>query len=126
LETTKAKLFRDAAKPNKRPTGRPKKTEKDSATKVVAALAKHHGFEENGSVTNYEPASNRGLAEAYGLSPNALSRFLSAKFVKDGHKQYKIACRNDKIGAMLALWRGELPGRLADLLPEESGRGEDD
>jgi hypothetical protein len=126
LETTKAIKLRDAAKPGKRRTGRPKRTEKDSTTKVVAALSKHHGYEENGSVTNYEPATNRELAKEYDLSPNALSRFLTAKLRKNGHKMYRIKCRKKEIGILLTLWRGELPGRLADLLPEASGRGEDD
>jgi hypothetical protein len=111
---------------SKRRTGRPKSTEKDSATKVIAALAAHHGYEENGSVTNYEQATNRGLADEYGLAANALSRFLAAKLGEDGHEKYAIACRQRTIGTWLALWRREMPGRLADLLPEEYGRGEDD
>src|SRR5579871_95860 len=56
-------------------TGRRKKTEKDSASLVVAALNKWHG-NEGGSVTNHEHATNRGLGEKFGLSKNALSRFL--------------------------------------------------
>jgi hypothetical protein len=105
-------------------TGRPKKTEKGSDTKVVAALSAHHGYGERMSVTNNQPATNRGLAEAYKVGPNALSRFLAVKLGKEGHKQYEIACRRETIGNLLALWRGEMPGRLADLLPEEYGRGE--
>lgn len=126
LEETKAKLLRDSAKPSKRRTGRPKKTERDSATKLIAALTAHHGYEEDGGLANYEPATNRGLADKYNLSKNALSRFLTEKLGKAGHKRYKIACQNKEIGTLLSLWRGELPGRLTDLRPEEYGRGEDD
>jgi hypothetical protein len=125
LETARAKLLRDTAKPSKRRTGRPRKDEKDSATKVIAALTAHHGYGEGLSVTHYEPATNRGLAEEYGLSKNALSRFLTAKLGEDGHKKYEISCRKKEIGTMLALWRGDLPGHLPDLLPSESGIGDD-
>lgn len=121
------------AVPPRRKTGRPRKTDKDSAAKVVAALRAWHEYQEDGSVGNYEPASNRELADRYGkggsgLAPNALSRFLKDKLGKDGdgHKNYTIACRNKSIGAMLTLWLGELPSRLLDLLPSEYGRGEDD
>jgi hypothetical protein len=114
-------------RPGKRRTGRPKKTEKDSETLVVAALSKWHGYE-GGSVTNYEPATNRGLADKFHLSPNALSRFLKKKFSKekDPHRRYVTACHNETIGALLTLWNREMPGRHADLLPPESGRDNDD
>jgi hypothetical protein len=120
----------DGRTPGKTPTkaraGRPKKADKDSAAKVVAALIKHHGYEDNGSVTNYEPATNRGLAADYALSGNALTRFLQDKLGKNGQRQYKAACVNNKIGSYLALWNGDLPGRLAGLMPHESGREGDD
>jgi hypothetical protein len=108
-------------RPPKRRTGRPRNTDKDSATKVVAALSKYHGYGEGMSVTNREPATNRGLAAEYDLSANALTRFLTAKLGKNGHRQYAAACRNGRIGALLALWRGETPERLLNLLPNESG-----
>jgi hypothetical protein len=109
----------------RRQTGRPKKEEKDSATKVVAALSAHHGYREGMSVMNREPATNRGL-KRYGVSGNALSRFLNAKLGEGGHSQYKVACRNGRIGTLLALWRRELPGRHLILQPHESGREDDD
>jgi hypothetical protein len=117
-------------------TGRPPKTEQDAATKVLSALCRHHGYELGGSVTNPEPATNRGLAALYNqglagrdrMGDNALARFLKAKFAKDGrsgHKHYRTACRQGRIGARLALWRGELPSHMPDL-PKEDGRGKDD
>jgi hypothetical protein len=109
-------------RPAKNRTGRPKKTEKDSAAKVVAALSQHHGYGEGMSVMSREPATNRGLADQYDLSANALSRFLTSKLGKDGHKQYHIACRDGRLGALLALWRGELPTRHADLRPGEDAK----
>jgi hypothetical protein len=108
----------------RRKTGRPKKEEKDSATKVVAALSAHHGYGEGMSVTNREPATNRGLRQ-YGVSGNALSRFLNAKLGEGGHRKYKAACRTGRIGVLLSVWRGETPSRLLDLQPHESGREDD-
>lgn len=117
---------RKAVATQRRKTGRPNNAEKDSATKVVAALCKHHGYEDNGSIVDYTPATNRGLAERYGLSANALSRFLVAKLGQSGHKRYVVACRQRTLGKLLTLWRGELPSRCADLLPHEDGRGYED
>lgn len=88
-----------------KPKGRPGKDEKGSDAKVIAALSRWHGYD-NGSVTNHEPASNRGLADKCKLSQNALSRFLK-KY--GGDKRYKVACRNGGIGQLLMLWRGEIP-----------------
>ena len=55
-------------------TGRPKRDEKDSATKVISALTTHHKYE-NGSVLNFEPATKSDMKKL-GLSEAALSRFL--------------------------------------------------
>jgi hypothetical protein len=107
-----------------RKTGRPKKEEKDSATKVVAALSAHHGYEEGMSVTNPEPATNRGLRR-YGVSGNALTRFLKDKLGEDGHKQYRTACRTGRISVLLRVWRRETPSHVLGLLPHESGSEDD-
>src|SRR5262249_46884773 len=61
LEQAKARSGR-GSQTAKRRVGRPKKDEKDSAAVVIAALCRHHGYQEDGSVANYEPATNRGLA----------------------------------------------------------------
>jgi hypothetical protein len=113
--------------PAKHRTGRPKKTEKDSATKVIAALSKHHGYE-NGSVTNYAPATNRGLAGQYRLGGNALSRFLKERFPKEAkpHKKYEAACRDGSLGALLMFWNRELPSCLPDLLPHDRAHEDED
>jgi hypothetical protein len=103
----------------RRRAGRRRKTEKDSAAEVIAALSKHHGYDEDGSVTNREPATNQGLAEAYGLSNNALTRFLAAKLGEGANKQYKAACRTGRVGAFLTLWRGELASHHTALRPGE-------
>jgi hypothetical protein len=112
-------------RPAKRKIGRPKKTEKDSATLVVAALNKWHGYD---SVTNFDPATNRVLAEKYGVSPNALSRFLKDRFPEEEKpgKKYKAACRNKTIIDYLKLWNRDLPDRNAAILPHESGRRDED
>jgi hypothetical protein len=106
-----------------RRVGRPTNTEKDSATIVVAALTSHHGYE-NGAVTQFAPATNRGLATQFGLSPNALSRFLASRFPHEQkpHKKYVAACRNGTIGLWLMLWNRESPRHMAELTTAESGR----
>lgn len=91
-------------KPTRRRPGPRANAEKDSATIVVAALTKHHGYE-NGSVGHYTPATNPGLAEKYGLANNALTRFLSDKGGVSGYKQ---ACTSEKIGVLLKVWNREV------------------
>jgi hypothetical protein len=111
--------------PQKRRSGRPRTTEKDSATKVIGALNRHHGYD-NGSVTNLTPATNRGLQKAYGLSSNALSRFLKDRFRNETEPtaRYKAACRvAAKLGALLKLWNRDFPGHNA-LLHDEEGEEE--
>lgn len=103
----------------RRKTGRPKKSEKDSETKVVAALSKHHGYEPGGSVSNYEPAKNRDLAKEFDLSGNALSRFLTDKLGPGGGKTYKNRCSQGKIGALLVIWNRELPSRDPPIRDDE-------
>jgi hypothetical protein len=104
----------------RRKLGRSKKTEKDSVTKVVAALIEHHRYDK-GSVMNYEPATNRGLAKIADLSSNALTRFLRDQFPSESEpfKKYQVACRNRTIGDLLALWNRELASLVASLRDEE-------
>jgi hypothetical protein len=89
-----------------RKAGRAKKANKDSATRVVAALSAHHGYGKQTDITNFEPATDRLLAETYGLANNALSRFLAGP---EGRQKYKNACRNRTVGGLLAFWNRELP-----------------
>ena len=119
-----------AAKSDKqsaRRTGRRKKTEKDSATLVIAALTGWHRYE-NGSVTNYESATNRGLAKKYDLAQNALSRFLKEQFPEEARpgKKYQVMCRTNKLHTWLATLNREAPDRLPGLQSHESGREDDE
>ena len=112
--------------------GRRKKSERDSDSLALAALCKHHGLDGN-SVGNFEHATNRGLAAEFNkgkkanelkLSENALSRFLKNK--NYALRKYKVACCDKSIGTVLALWRGELPSRLAKLKDDEQDHHDDD
>jgi hypothetical protein len=116
-----------AATPARHKTGRPRKTDKGSTELVVAALRKHHGYED-GSVTNYEPAKNATLEKKYKLANNALTRFLAAKYPGERrpYRCYEVACRNRSIGAQLRLWSGELPMHATRLLPHDSGSADAD
>jgi hypothetical protein len=104
-----------SGQPTKRKIGRPKRTEKDSATKVISGLTAHHGYE-NGSVTNDQPATNRSLAKKYDVGPNALTRFLESC---GGYKRYKTACMNGTIRRLLAQWNRELPDRHSEVRDDD-------
>jgi hypothetical protein len=113
-----------AAPALRRKAGRAKKADKDSATKVIAALSAHHGYDGRMGATKFEPATNRQLAQTYGLANNALSRFLAGP---EGYQKYKNACRNRTIGALLALWNREVPNlRIGLLLPDSESVAEED
>ncbi len=87
----------------KKQTGRPPKDEKDSTTKVLAGLAKLHRYE-NGSVGDLDLRSVAEIAEASSTSDASVSRALCDIFgvPKDGHKAYGIACRQERLAAILA------------------------
>jgi hypothetical protein len=115
---------------SRRKTGRPRKGETDKERLVIAALTKHHDLEGR-SVGNYEPAKTRTLAKLasskrVSVSVATVSRFFKQKFPDRGYKGYENACRNEKIGKLLAYWNGDLNEHRPDLLPHEYGRGEDD
>ena len=94
---------------------------------MFEALNLHHGYEK-GSVTNYEPASNRELAEMWNKRRKTADYKLASKralrFLTDhgGSKQYTIACHNETIGSLLARWNREFPVYYSDLTAAESGR----
>jgi hypothetical protein len=92
---------------------------------TLAALTAWHGYD-NGSVINREPATNRGLAEKYELTENALCKFLKTKGLDA--KRYAALCARGELGARLMLWNGELPSRLRlpDDLPDTNGQSDDD
>jgi hypothetical protein len=117
--------------PAKRRARRPRKGESDKHQLVLAALVKHHGYQLNGSVEDYTPAKTAILAqlasgENVTVSPSTVSRFFKQKFPGRGYQGYYLACVNGQIAPRLALWQGEIPERCPDLLPHESGRGEED
>ncbi len=108
----------------RKPGPRPKE-ESNNDSLVIAALKRHHKFESGGSVINYDPATNRGLAKLGGFSENALSRFLDHK-LQGGHRGYKAACSKETVGMLLSQWSGEAPSYLPDLTNAEYSRGSAD
>ena len=119
-------------------TGRPRKGEMDKDHLVIGALVEHHGYQQGGSVINYNPAKTARLAQLASegnvtVSKATVSRFFTTKFPGQkknlpgrGYKGYENACTAEKIGLLLAIWQGDLGEHLADLEPEEYGRREDD
>jgi hypothetical protein len=117
--------------PARHRTGRPRKGESDKELLVIGALVAHHKWQPGGSVGDDTPAKTRRLAELasgkdVGVSVATVSRFFQKKFPDRGYKGYKAACLRGEIGSRLAVWQGEVTEHLADLLPPESGRGEDE
>lgn len=103
----------------KRRKGRPSVEERDADTLVITALILHHQYD-NGAVGNYEPATNRGLAETFNkrgkarIANNALSRFLDRHGMDD--TAYKVKCRDRTIGLKLAQWNRDMDAeRLLEL-----------
>lgn len=109
---------------NRKSVGRPKSTEKTSDVKVISALKIHHDYNE-GSIGNYEPATNLQISKLAGMGNNCLSRFLERKLeAKNGaHTRYKTLCNNKTIGNCLRLWSGEMPSRDITLRGEEYDKG---
>src|SRR5688572_9445135 len=56
-----AALLVNAERPTKRRTGRPRRGESDKDSLVLAALAKHHGWQAGGggSIKNWDPAKTK-------------------------------------------------------------------
>jgi hypothetical protein len=114
----------------KRKTGRPRKGETDKERVVISALDIHHK-RQGLSVGDDTPAKVRALARLASdkhvqVSVGTVSRFFKKKFPDRGYKGYETACIHGRIGALLARWQGEDAERHADLLPHDSGRGEND
>lgn len=106
--------------------GRRRGDERTGPALVLAALVKHHGLQEDGSVATYEPAPLATLEELSGVSRQTCSNFLANKLGRPGYKHYKAKCVQDTIGPLLVLWLGEVPKMMADLLAEEYGRRRED
>jgi hypothetical protein len=95
--------------------GKPKKGETPADTLIIAALVKHHRYEPGGRVGNWMPATGKALSEMTklgdqdGVSTNAISKFWRAekRFGERGKNGYDAACRQKKIGRLLAAWQGD-------------------
>jgi hypothetical protein len=126
----------EKGKRSARQTGRPRKSESGKERFVLSALAKHHRYQPGGGVQNYEPAKIEELAKlasdrAVTISTATVSRFFKRKFPHHdrGYDGYVAACSRDArttIDLLLALWQGEAAEHLAELLPKESGREDED
>jgi hypothetical protein len=128
-------LSAEAAKAGRRRrAGRPRKEETGKYPLVIGALEEHHRYQERGSVENWDAATLGKLAslasgDRVKVSASTVSRFFKDKFRNRGYKGYVSACNQrtiQHIGLLLMLWRGELPTHLPDLLPHESGAGDED
>jgi hypothetical protein len=79
--------------------------------KIIAALAKHHQYE-NGSCLNYEPIVGNELARIAEVGKGTVNRFFNRAFnngEKGGYAKYKRACRDQgKLVTSLKLLLGEV------------------
>jgi len=85
--------------------------EEDTYQLVFRALLKWHGYQGDGMVHIYQPASHKQLValgkDRHGritFSTSTVSRFLKSKFPDAGANGYKEACINRTIGVYLASW----------------------
>lgn len=123
------KILRQLSQPDKPEAvrrGRRKGDQRSGHDKVLAALAKYHGLEDDGSVGTKEPAGLGELSKLAGASRQTCSNFLASKLGRPGYKRYEAKCVKGVIGPLLLVWRGEVPKQMADLLTEEYGRRRDD
>jgi len=90
---------------------RPKKstTAGDARAKLIAALLKHHGYE-NGCCINYDPIGNNALARLADVAGSSASKFMKSE--AGGYAKYRTTCRNTTaLNAALAALAGERPAR---------------
>ena len=120
----------------KRKIGRPRLGESDKKRLIIGALAKHHCYQPPGVTENDTPAKLKKIAELASnkivkVSASTVSRFFKKMFPKhgSGYAGDVAACNRDtkiNIAMHLALWQGEVGKHVADLLPQEYGRPDDD
>ncbi len=114
----------------RRQTGRPR-GETDKEALVLAAIVRHHRWQQDGSTGEENAATVAQLASLASnrrttVSTATVSRFLRKKFPGRGHQGYRESCLRGDIGLRLSLWQGEIPQhRFSRLLPHESGRDDD-
>ena len=77
----------------------------DSDLVFIAALTKHHGYE-NGSCINVEPIGCGELAKKTKVAKSTASRFFKKEF--QGYKNYKVHCKTNKIAQSLKLLNKDL------------------
>jgi hypothetical protein len=93
----------------------------EGRAKLIAALTKHHQYDDGGCL-NLEPIGNNELAKLAGVSPSTASAFFNEKF--HGHGKYQAVCRDaGKLVDSLKALNGEFsPYELYGRRPH----GEDD
>lgn len=77
----------------------------DSDLVFIAALTKHHGYED-GSCINIEPIGCGELAKKTKVAKSTASRFFKKEF--QGYKNYKVHCKTNKIAESLKLLNKDL------------------
>jgi hypothetical protein len=83
----------------------------DAQAKIIAALTKHHQFEDGGCL-NTEPIGVNELARQAQVAPSTVSRFFDKEFGgsqrQEGHAKYAIVCRDaGRLADSLKVLRGE-------------------
>ena len=77
----------------------------EGEVKLVAALTKHHGYD-NGSCKNLEPIGNNEVAREAVVAISTASAFFKKRF--RGHTKYKALCRRvGELARSLKLLNGE-------------------
>ena len=95
----------------KRPP-RPYRSPEEKDILILAALAYHHKYEDQGgsvSIGNWSSITGRSLAEQAKVNRRDVTEFMQKHF--GGQKEYECQCHNRKLPQTLQKLRGEEPGR---------------
>jgi hypothetical protein len=109
--------------------GRPRMGDRGKQLLVISALVRHHGWQSDGSIEQFEPASTAQLAalatnKQASVSVATVSRFFARKYPERGYAGYAADCIGKRIGMKLTLWQGLADEHLSELFLDEAAPGD--
>lgn len=99
--------------PEKRSKSRQSSDNRDKSLTLISALNSHHGYEPDGTVTNFDPMSLKDLAQGARTAKSTASTFMAKYF--NGARSYRLLCRTGHLAEQLQKLNAELEERFAPL-----------